>query len=317
LYELFDAEEYYHIPVTGEIAQPAPLDDIFLAIHDDLIRATALLAVLDNKSATIRNDISTNDFDITIASVKAEIASRLLRTGGAGVHLVDADFPTPVTLMPVNIEPVDMSTITFINPNQFDNVVIGKIQNMESTPFIPVFNPTAFPNVAQASIQIISRKHVLNLEDINSAIQLDNLSVNHLTVSNEEVTNSFGSDSAVIRLESILSVPQRISMIVTPLPEEWYISVELTTITGEKILYNNVEENIFIDTAGEPIEKITWVIPTFGIPEETLGGFYDGRLTTLGSSSQQTTYGVLVDTLSTLLRTGTPPPPTHGGLRDL
>jgi len=300
LHQLFESEAYYHMPVDGEIGDTNTLDVIFRALYTSLGKATSTLSVIDQKIAKLEGNLDPSELEEVIAGIKAQIANRLLRTGGKGVHRTTRIFDIPVTLDSESEVSPPMGLLKIVNADGLTHPVKGSIQTHQSTPMDvipPDVTSSVVPNITDSKIQLISRTGELTLEGLNEYITSQNLTVNHLTLTPGVVSPLYAdANTDAIKLSSTLEEPSIISLITTPLPEVLFTSVQLFSLDGDVFTYTDVPPLLFVDNPTDLITKIVWNVNISSIPEETLGGHYIGQLLTLGDSNNNIiTYAQLKD----------------------
>jgi len=300
LYELFDAEEYFHIPVDGEIARPEPLDAIFTAVHSSLVEATTALGALDTRVSILQAGISTNELDYIVESLRLKVQERLMRTGNGAVSFIDKILEQPLTLTPTNVEILPFSTVKIPNVLTFPTLMLGKIQNIQSTSVIPLTeNNVSIPNVAGLQLQFAKRNKDLSVIDLQVGMTESQPVVQEPLELEPKLT--YMADTyvdGILRIVATLETPSLISLISTPIPESIYCSVELNTMEGQTLVYPNVEQLIFVDNPSSMIQSIVWNISTDSITAEAFGGVYEGWLFTIGAQAGgRVTYAQLTDVI--------------------
>jgi hypothetical protein len=306
LHELFESEAYFHMPVEGEVAESKQLDVIFRALYNSLAQATNTLSSIDQKILKLEANLDPSELEETIAGIKAQMANRLLRTGGKGVHNTTRVFDIPVTLDQESEVDIPMELLKITNLDALKHPIIGTVQAHQAVPIQPMPNDSpsgVVPNSADSKVQLLSRTGELTLEGLNEYITSNNVTVNHLTLTPGVVDTNYANDSTqFVKFTAVLDQPSLLSLVSTPLPDVLFTSVELYSLDGDVFTYTDVPPLLFVDNPTDLITKIVWNVAISSIPEETLGGHYSGQLLTLGDSNNNiTTYAQLKDDVAIAL----------------
>jgi hypothetical protein len=307
LNEVFEELEYHHIPVQGELAVSEPLDAIFKDIYDSLFAAVSSLSALDAKVESALAEINRADLSETIAGLKAQMASRMLRTRGAGMTSMTARMDHPITLDPTGEENLEMEVIELSNPDAFNHPVLGSLQTHRTTPIVPIpinIGPQAIPTGPHA-IQLVARNRRLTLEDLNVHLSGNQHADGLVMQQQTDVEATFTTGSAtLLNITAHLRTPSIVSLIETPFPEDLYVTVELHTVSGDIFRYSDADPVIFVDNPDFLVDRISWQVDISTLPEETLGGYYYGFLNSISGSNGTKVYAFLVDTVATALAEG-------------
>jgi len=262
LTQAFDNENYIHMPVDGERATRAPLDEAFKTIQANHKDIEAGLAALVANTNSLEDDLSLNEdeLNVLLEVLKAELTVRALNTSGQEQYerQITESFGWPLTLAPTNsTNKTYFATDIEWVPN--DPLAIAWVGDIESSASSPTVSSLADLLVGKSiTVQMISwslntdispillnalTAALANLTDGQPLDENDFFIISEVGVDSPATDNHDGSGTLKIKL----AVPELISKIgLDTVPSNAIDHVVIINHQGVPTMYQMIDSHAYI-----------------------------------------------------------------------